>query len=665
LASPVSITHDHQWSAPPSVSAGISIVGVRKHFGLTRALDGCSFSASLGEIHAIVGGNGCGKSTLAKVMSGVLPVDAGQVSVLGHAPSTPHEARAIGIATVFQEVLVADECSVVENLYLGADALFARSMSTADKTRATQSMMKDLTGIDLDPGTLVGTLPLGIKQWITIGRALLQQPKVLILDESSAALDLDSTQRLFTKMRELRAQGSAIIIVTHRIAELIQISDRATVLRDGRDVGVLERRDITEKNLLRLMTGKSDSHAGPRAGAAEVQGGHLVMKADKLRLWPDSAPINVGLRKGEILGVAGLDGQGQSEFVRVLAGVDVAHEGRPQVATAAGEYATIAGLADAVEHRVAYVSGDRKREGIFANLSIFENLLMPLYRRKARGGKLAVIDWGALTGAFDWEVEKLSVRMGERSNKITSLSGGNQQKVLIGRAFALDPEILILNDPARGIDVGAKGELYGHLSDFAAASKSVVYMSSEIEEFVGLCSRVIVFRHGTVFDEFVGSAIEPARILEAMFGQTRGLQGHGTAPAQGRGQAIMKIIDFDKDNRNAIAEEKIKHIKVVDFDAAAAAPARAPTPARSVAAPAPYSGEVAVPSPGQIKIVDFSESQGETRIRQSIGRIKIVDFDEELGRQREQERIREREGAARNGIKIVEFDAAGNAKASR
>jgi ribose transport system ATP-binding protein len=631
--------HAHQSAVPPSVSNDISLVGVRKSFGPTRALDGCSFSASLGEIHAVVGGNGSGKSTLAKVISGVLPIDAGQVSVLGRAPGSPHEARATGIATVFQEVLVADECNVTENLYLGADPLFSRSTSTAAKIRATQSMMRDLTGLDIDPHTLVGTLPLNLKQWIVIGRALLQKPRVLILDESSAALDLDSTQRLFAKMRELRASGSAIIIVTHRIAELIQISDRATVLRDGRDVGVLDRREITEKNLLRLMTGKADAGSRHHATGPDASGAAVVMKADRLRLWPTSQPFTAAVRKGEILGVAGLDGQGQSEFVRVLAGVDAAAEGRALIATPHGEYA-ITGLAQAQACRVVYVSGDRKREGIFANLSVFENLLMPLYRRKSRGGWLGAIDWSELGGVFDWEVEKLAIRMGDRGNKITSLSGGNQQKVLIGRSFALDPEVLVLNDPARGIDVGAKAELYTHLRDFAESGKSVVYMSSEIEEFVGFASRVLVFRHGTLFEEFVGTAIDPPRILEAMFGQTRGDPGHrGTAK---QGPLPMKIIDFDKEDSHRIAEAKIRHIKVVDFGDELSATPR----------PEPAVGTT------PIRIVDFSDEGRAARERHIVGRIRVVDFDQTAVAET-------RPGAPATGIKVIEFDDAGRARPAR
>ena len=522
-----------------SAPRDISVVGVRKTFGVTKALDGCSFSASRGEIHAIVGGNGCGKSTLAKVLSGVLPPDSGQVLVFGHTPTSPHEARQVGIATVFQEVMVADESSVVDNLFLGADALFSRAMPQRAKVAAAQALMLELTGVQIDPGTLVGTLPLGLKQWITIGRALLCKPRALILDESSAALDLDSTQRLFAKLRQLRDEGSAIIIVTHRIAELIEISDRATVLRDGRDVGVLERQQITEKNLLQLMTGKASApvpaatDAARAATDAAVHAPELLMKADGLKVWPGGPGVTFRLHRGEILGIAGLDGQGQSEFARILAGVDRAAHGAPMVLHPGLGFVPVRSLVDAADCGVSYVSGDRKREGIFPNLSIFENLLLPRYRSSSRAGKLKILDWAALRSVFDWEAQKLSVRMGDRSDRITSLSGGNQQKVLIGRAFALNPSILVLNDPARGVDVSAKSDLYQYLKDFAATGKSVVYLSSEIEELVGLCERVLVFRGGGVFEELAGAAVHPAAVLQAMFGQARGAHAarpHGASP---------------------------------------------------------------------------------------------------------------------------------------
>ncbi len=531
-------------SSTPFGTRGVSVVGVRKYFDVTKALDGASFSASLGEIHAIFGGNGSGKSTLAKVISGVLPIDAGQVNILGHTPNSPHDARAIGVATVFQEVLVADESSVLDNLYLGADRLWSRTQTRAAKIKAAETLMTELTGLDLDLEMPAGSLPLSLKAWITIGRALLTKPKILILDESSAALDLDSTERLFGKIRDLRDSGSCILIVTHRIAEMVRIADRVTVLRDGRDVGVLVKGEITEANLLRLMAGNSDRPAKSTVAANDARHRGVVMKADAMKIWPRSREIEFRLHHGEILGVAGLDGHGQSDFVRVLAGVQRAQGSGPTVADESGAFHPIDNLDDAARHKVAYVSGDRKREGIFANLSIFENMLAPLYRMKSRGGKFAFIDWSALSGSFEWEREKLSIRMGDRGDKITSLSGGNQQKVLIGRAFALSPNILVLNDPARGVDIGAKTDLYSHLRDFAASGKSLVYMSSEIEELVGFCSRVLVFRNGHVFEELVGDAINGEHILAAMFGQ------HSTSRGAPRAEGVRR----DEPSRAELAD---------------------------------------------------------------------------------------------------------------
>lgn len=677
---------EHAAAPAPTAMGGIAIVGVRKAFGSTKALNGVSFSARLGEIHAIVGGNGCGKSTLAKVISGVVPVDAGQVSVLGRSPAAPHEARAAGIATVFQEVLVADECSVVENLYLGSDSLWSRSMGASEKYETAKTLMRELAGLPVNPDMLVGLLPLGIKQWITIGRALLCKPRVLILDESSAALDLDSTERLFAKMRELRDAGGTVIIVTHRIAELIRVCDRATVLRDGRDVGVLEKNEITEKNLLRLMTGKSEAAVEVQSPVSRV--GSPVLKARCLRIWPGAAEVNLQLHEGEILGVAGLDGQGQSEFVRILAGVDPAVQSAPQVRNTAGQFVDILGLKEAVSHGVSYVSGDRKREGIFANLSIFENLLMPLYRRKSRAGRVALIDWSSLDGVFDWEVERLAIRMGERTNKITSLSGGNQQKVLIGRAFALNPGILVLNDPARGIDVGAKAELYKHLRDFASMGKSVVYMSSEIEEFVGFCSRVIVFRNGSIFDQFTGQEIHPTLILEAMFGQLR-LGHHQTveAPEDIEESDTMKIVDFEAEARQRVDGGrdawKVITSAYPSFDGSAAKPAVQPEVPATVrphdggrtyapvsGAQGPATGAVI---PGRIKIVEFN--QGDDALRpppvlvpdrgaaraarhveaapeQSARPIKVIEFDQDGTPPQSRG-----ESSGHRSIKIVEFGA--------
>lgn len=579
----------------------VLVRGVKKYFGPTRALDGASFSARAGEIHAIVGGNGCGKSTMAKVVSGILPIDSGTVSILGETPSTPAESRALGISTVYQEVLVADESSVVDNIFMGSDRLFSKTLSQERKVARAAELMEELAGEPVDPHALVGTLPLGLKQWITIARALLSEPRILILDESSAALDFDSTERLFAKIRSLRDRGTTVLIVTHRIAELVRISDRATVMRDGRDVGVLEKADITEKNLLALMTGEErgashDTLAAPRPKTTE-----RAMKARGLAIWPDAKSFDFDLRRGEIVGVAGLDGQGQDAFVRVLAGVMPASRGLVQVADRNGKWSPVRTLAEAVRGKIAYVSGDRKREGIFASLSIFENMVMPLYREKKRAGVLGIIDHATLATIFKREAENLLIKFGVKEDRITSLSGGNQQKVLIGRGFAMRPDVIVLNDPARGIDVGAKTELYKHLRAFAEQGRAVVYMSSEIEEFIGFATRVIVFRDGTPFDAFDGSRLQTKRVLEAMFGQT---SGDGLATSYGL--TPKRAVAESPDTRAAQDGVRVKVEVPAELKAALRSGSDGLLPVQvPVERLVPASGPVVPLAPKTIRVVEF------------------------------------------------------------
>ncbi|MCB1462238.1 MAG: sugar ABC transporter ATP-binding protein [Nitratireductor sp.] len=598
----------------------VVVRNVKKFFGPTRALDGVNFTARAGEIHAVVGGNGCGKSTMAKVASGVLPVDSGSVSVLGETPSTPAESKAVGISTVYQEVLVADEATVVDNIFMGADALFSKNLSQDKKVARAAELMHELVGEPVDPFALVGTLPLGLKQWITIARALVNNPKVLVLDESSAALDFDSTERLFAKMRALRDAGTTILIVTHRIAELIRISDRATVLRDGRDVGVLEKEQITEKNLLALMTGDDSAGGAHHHDAPQPAERALAMHADRIAVWPDAEPFDFELLRGEIVGIAGLDGQGQDDFVRAIAGVEPVQSGLVQVVDRHGDAHPVQDLADAVAARVTYVSGDRKREGIFASLSIFENMVMPLYRDKSRGGILSLIDWSTLGTIFKREADNLLIKFGLKEDRITSLSGGNQQKVLIGRGFAMRPDIIVLNDPARGIDVGAKSELYRHLRNFAGEGKSVVYMSSELEEFIGFATRVFVFRNGRPFDAFDGRTLDPKKLLEAMFGQTDGSglaapwglkQTNAASPVASRGEAPAGTPQASGDGvRVHVAVPDAIRAEMAERERLAAAPVAAGTPSL---APKMAETRKRADMPKAIRVVEFDAQSGEAR----------------------------------------------------
>ena len=355
--------------------ATVEIASVRETFGPTVALNGASLRAYEGEVHAIIGGNGSGKSTLAKVISGVLLPDSGQVSIFGKSAGSPVEAKALGIANVYQEVLVTDECSVLDNLYVGADGLFSASKGPEEKVAKAAALMRELLGFELDLETLVGDLPLSIKQWITIARALLTDPKVLILDESSAALDFDSTERLFAKMRDLKKRGASILMVSHRIAELVRIADRATVLRDGLDVGSLERSEITEARIFELIAGAERGRTLASQSVAERQSQAPVLRVEAGRVWHDAGLIDFTLYPGEIVGITGLDGQGQTDFVRCLAGVQTLVAGR--ISAIDGKKSEFLNdLRSARDNAVTYVSGDRKKEGIFPNLSIFENLLV-------------------------------------------------------------------------------------------------------------------------------------------------------------------------------------------------------------------------------------------------------------------------------------------------
>ena len=557
------------------VGGDIYVQDATKSFGVTKALNGVNFKANFGEIHAIVGGNGCGKSTLAKVISGVLPLDKGKVSIMGQSPNSPIEAQRAGIATVFQEVMIAEEATVYENLFIGYDSFFGKKLAHRERVEKAASIMLELAGEFVDPYTIASQLSLGMKAWITIGRAFLRNPKVLILDESSAALDFDSTERLFAKMRALRDEGAAIFIVTHRIAELVRISDRATVMRDGIDVGVLAGDEITEKNLLGLMTGdkKISTASEIKATPPDSVSDEIVLSSKDLKVWETGNEINFNLPKGEILGVTGLDGQGQDNFVKALAGIDQPISGDVIVKQSDEErertkkdYTRVENLLDAKKSGIGYVSGDRKKEGIFPNMSIYENMVIPLYKgkqAKTSGGFIGFIKWMELNGIFDWEVERLSIKTGPKNNLITSLSGGNQQKVMIARAFTTTPKILILNDPARGIDVGAKRDLYKHLRNFVNDGGTAIFLSSELEEFIGLCHRVLVFRDGSIFETFEKDDINPNTILEGMFGHTK-------KNTNGSSTSVSNDTKVSKSNnpQNSHIVQKVSkpsNVQVVDF----------------------------------------------------------------------------------------------------
>ena len=507
-------------SPPGAPMNAISIQNVEKSFGETRARAGASIHAGLGEVHAIVGENGSGKSTLAKVISGVVLPDSGRVDVLGTHPTSPSEAIAAGIATIYQEIMVAEELTVWENIFAGTDGTWRRTKPVSEKKRLAREILKRLAEADIDPDTPVSALSLAVKQWIVIARAILRKPKLLIFDESSAALDLEATNRLHKEIVALKQAGSCVVLVTHRIAELVKIADNATILRDGQTVGRLEKAEITEDNLLRLMSADTrQMTTGAREKKVVSTAQKPALEACQVRVRADAAPIDFAVYPGEIVGIAGLDGAGQAEFVSILAGIRQAAEGDVRVWDASTASHTIGDLAAATESGITYVSGDRKLEGTFQNLSILENFGMALYRNVS--DRFGLIDRGSLNDIFSVEEERLSIKYGRRSDKITTLSGGNQQKILIARAFASAPKVIILNDPARGVDIGTKQDIYKHLRDFASNGGAVVYLSTEIEEFFNFADRADVFFEGGLFASLDRSRMTEDNLLAAMFGKSQ------------------------------------------------------------------------------------------------------------------------------------------------
>jgi ribose transport system ATP-binding protein len=338
-----------------------------------------------------------------------------------------------------------------------------------------------------------------------------------VLDESTAALDLESAQRLYAEVQRLRDEGVCVLVVTHRIAELVMFADRVTVLRDGIDVGDLGADEINEEALLSLMSGErvTQTATSPQPPARPTrESAPALLRAQSVVAVPGAAPSDMVIHAGEIIGFAGLDGQGQSPFLQALVGVGRALEGEIS-ATTGSDFVSVNGLESAERAGLAYVSGDRRKYGIFPNLDIFENFAMHHYRHHRRHG---VIDRDAVLKRFEAEVADLSIKTGDQRNLITSLSGGNQQKVLIARAITSSPRVIALDDPARGVDVGTKRELYGHLRELAAEGSAVVYLSTEIDEFIGLCHRVAVFRDGHLFAWVEGEQLTTDNILAAMFG---------------------------------------------------------------------------------------------------------------------------------------------------
>jgi ABC-type sugar transport system ATPase subunit len=496
------------------VTSARSLFEVRdaaKHFGGVRALDGVSVEIAAGSVHGLVGENGAGKSTLAKVIGGVLEADAGELLVDGDPVRfrSPREALAAGIATIAQEIALVPGRSVLENVFLGIEP---RRVGVVDRRalRRRFAALNERTGFELDPDVRVGALRTAEQQKVEIVRAIARDARLILMDEPTAALTADESERLLGVVRGLAAAGTAVVLVSHHLDEVLSVCERVTVMRDGHVVRTGPARNETAQSLVTAMVGRAVDTTYPdkRPAAADAP---VVLEARALSRARAVSDVSLQVRAGEIVGLAGLVGSGRSEVARLLAGADHADAGEIVVD---GAPVRLRHPRDAARHGIAMVPESRKEEGLLMMRSIRENATLATLPRFSRAG---VVERQKERRYAQGLFERLDVRAPGTSARVGSLSGGNQQKVLFAKWLAIEPRTLIADEPTRGIDVAAKREIHGLIAELAAGGMGVLLISSEIEEVLGLAHRVLVMRGGRVVEELVGEEASEERVMRAAF----------------------------------------------------------------------------------------------------------------------------------------------------
>ena len=472
----------------------LSAHGVSKSFPGVLALDDVSIEARCGEVVALIGENGAGKSTLMKILAGLHRPDTGSVLLDGEQVDlhSPIEALHRGIALIHQELSLCDNLTVSGAMFLGAELRRGPFLLEREMAAITRHWTSRL-GLDVDPQTKVSSLRPGQLQMLEIARALRSQARVLIMDEPTSSLTQVEVDRLFLVVQELKLKGIAVIYITHRLSEIETLADRVVGLRDGRNSGELHRADVSHDALVHLMVGRELSGKTRRPH----EPGEIALEVRGLRTrdYPN-AEVNLTVRRGEVVAIAGLLGAGRSELLRALFGVDTPLDGSVQVA---GDSLPLGDPRKAVSAGVALLPEDRKREGLLLSMTVAENLSLPTLHRC--GWRL---DRKYQSKLAETSIRELDITCSSDDQLAGSLSGGNQQKIVLGKWLATNPKVLLLDEPTRGVDVGARAEIYRRLDDLAKDGLAVLFVSSELEEVLLLADRVLVMRDGEIRGQLSG-----------------------------------------------------------------------------------------------------------------------------------------------------------------
>jgi rhamnose transport system ATP-binding protein len=484
-----------------------------KSFGAVRALVDGQIQLRAGEVHALLGENGAGKSTLVKILAGVHQPDSGTLTIAGHEVTLPGPAaaKAAGIAVIYQEPTLFPDLTVAENMFIGRQPLRAARRIDRRAMHAEAAAVFARLGVPLDPARIARGLSIADQQVVEIGKALLLDARVIVMDEPTAALSAAEVDRLFDVVATLRAHGSAVLFISHRLEEVFAICQRVTVMRDGRQVLTSSLEGMTAADLVRAMVGRELAERPPEAGAGTP--GEPALTVDRLTSEGTFTDISFTVRSGEVVALAGLVGSGRSEVARAVFGIDRYDAG---AVTVLGARLRKASPTSAMAAGVGLVPEDRRQQGLVMDMSVQQNVALASLGRLRRGGLIRAAAERAM--AADWAA-RLRIKYGRLTDPVAMLSGGNQQKVVLAKWLGRKPAVLIVDEPTRGIDVGTKAEVHHLLADLAREGVAVLMISSELPEVLGVSDRILVMREGLLVAEFAHDNASEEAIMAAAMGQ--------------------------------------------------------------------------------------------------------------------------------------------------